>query len=84
MAGSTPGQPVSLQSQEDVVMAFNGKDVKEEKGSGEREERRNRFARALTRDAFGRHYWDDGKARELRRAAVRDKATKSSSNQSRS
>lgn len=42
----------------------------------EREERRRRFAQALTRDAFGRHYWDEGKAKELRRAVARDRKRK--------
>ncbi len=44
-----------------------------QEGQREREERRQRFAKALARDAFGRHYWDEGKARELKRAARRDK-----------
>lgn len=36
-------------------------------GDGAREDRRNgRFARALARSAFGRHYWDDRLEAELR------------------
>ncbi len=35
----------------------------------EAEDQRRRFAKALARDAFGRHYWDERMALEVRRAA---------------
>ncbi len=54
---------------------------KKERGEGtcrkepgsEREEQRIRFARAITRDAFGRHYWDDRQAEEIVRALTKEK-----------
>ncbi len=49
----------------------------ERKGAAvEREEQRREYAKSLARDAFGRHYWDDGKAKELRRAAIEAKQRK--------
>ena len=41
----------------------------EEQAESEAEKERRRFAKALARDAFGRHYWDDTMAKEVRRAA---------------
>lgn len=55
-------------------MPHDSEDAKEKSERSEREERRRRFARALARDAFGRNYWDEGKAKELRRAATQDRA----------
>jgi len=42
----------------------------------ERVERRERFARSMARDAFGRHYWDEGQARELQRSLAEPKRSK--------
>jgi len=37
---------------------------------------RQRFARALTRSVFGRHYWDDALEAEKQRASRKTKASK--------
>ncbi len=42
----------------------------------ERGERRARFAQSMARDAFGRHYWDEGQARELQRSLTDRKRSK--------
>ena len=38
---------------------------------GKSDDRRERFARAIARSEFGRHYWDEGKEQELRAARTR-------------
>lgn len=48
-------------------------DEEKRSSESERKEQRELYAKALARDAFGRHYWDDKKAQELRRAARRRK-----------
>lgn len=56
-----------------IFSSGNNPNERNENTEAEALKRRERFARALTRSVFGRHYWDDGSEAELQRAMRRPK-----------